>query len=338
MAKSGVIPMKKLRRFIMIDRLLRNPNGTTVREIWDELSCDDEVSQDTIKQELQNWEETYNCMDSTAGLRNRRRVWKYKDPKFTIFQQEITQAEFIYETINELGKSKANPMYMMLKYYLLQLTRSRENPSNPIITFQYRQEYEGNQIDTMESIADAMFNRKPLCVRYKDYQEVEETLNVHPYHLRQYNDRWFLFGWSEADQAIRNFPIDRIKDVRTIAKEFRPCDVDFDHYFDDFIGVSDVKTDVQTVKFKVKKGGEYDKSGSYNYIISKPLHNSQDELMPEGGEDKDYALMTIDVKINYELKMLLFSYHENIEVLEPLELRQWMRERINNMKQMYDEE
>jgi len=337
MAKSTIIPMKKLRRHIIIDRLLRNPNGMTTEEIWMNFIDDIEVTLDTIKYELKNWEKTYHCMDTNVPIRKRQRVWKYKDPNFSIFRQEITQAEEIYKAIDNLGKFKGNPMFLMLKFYLLQLTQSVDHPGNPIITFQHRQEYEGKQIDTMEIIAQAMLNKGVLRIKYQDFENVEETCNVHPYHLRQYNDRWFLFGWSEKLQEIKNFPIDRIKEAKQIAKEYRPCDVDFEHYFDDFIGVSDVPTEVQTVRFKVKKGGGYGQSGSYNYIVSKPLHSSQDEIeMPEGSEDEDYAIFTIDVKINYELKMLLFSYHENIEVLEPAELRDWMRDKINNMKQMYD--
>ena len=72
---------------------------------------------------------------------------------------------------------------------------------------------------------------------------------------------------------------------------------------------------------------------SIDYIRTKPLHWSQTEL-------KDYTndngtIIQLKLKVNIELKMLLFSYSDAIEVLEPAWLRDFFARRIKNMRDIY---
>ena len=71
-----------------------------------------------------------------------------------------------------------------------------------------------------------------------------------------------------------------------------------------------------------------------SYIVTKPLHESQCAI-PEELED-GYWNITLKVKDNYELRSLLRSFGEQIEVLAPESLRQVMKESATQLSNMYN--
>ena len=73
---------------------------------------------------------------------------------------------------------------------------------------------------------------------------------------------------------------------------------------------------------------------SIEYIRTKPLHFTQKEL--KNKETESHCFLQLDIKVNTELKMLLFSYSDAIEVIEPLFLRDFFKQRIDKMKSMYE--
>ena len=72
---------------------------------------------------------------------------------------------------------------------------------------------------------------------------------------------------------------------------------------------------------------------SIDYIRTKPLHCSQTELKEQ--ETEQDVIIKLKVKINTELEMLIFSYSDAIEVLEPKYLRHTIARRIKNMSKFY---
>ena len=64
------------------------------------------------------------------------------------------------------------------------------------------------------------------------------------------------------------------------------------------------------------------------YINTKPLHGSQTIKKAE----KDYVIIGLHVKLNFELQSLLLSHGEKIEVLEPMELKNKIVERARKIK------
>ena len=72
---------------------------------------------------------------------------------------------------------------------------------------------------------------------------------------------------------------------------------------------------------------------SIDYIRTKPIHWSQTELKELGTESD--AFFQLKLKVNTELEMLLFSYSDAIEVIEPLWLREKFAEKARIMCDMY---
>ena len=97
-------------------------------------------------------------------------------------------------------------------------------------------------------------------------------------------------------------------------------EIDFNEYFEDVIGVT-VKGEVQKVVLKVSKD-------LWPYINSKPLHGTQKVKLIE----TNFVIISVELKLNYELQSLLLSHGEKIEVLEPEILKNEILERVKRIK------
>lgn len=86
----------------------------------------------------------------------------------------------------------------------------------------------------------AIQDKDILHITYKSYnQEKEEAFIFHPYFLKHYNKRWFLFGQREEFDIWTNLALDRIVDFTKSYKHgFKSNNEDPEEYFEDLIGVS----------------------------------------------------------------------------------------------------
>ena len=74
---------------------------------------------------------------------------------------------------------------------------------------------------------------------------------------------------------------------------------------------------------------------AYGYIVTKPLHESQSAVSIPIGED--YWQVILKVQNNYELRSLLRSFGEQIEVMAPASLREMMKDSADAVSKMYND-
>src|SRR5690606_32150584 len=85
---------------------------------------------------------------------------------------------------------------------------------NSLISYQSNRDYSGQS--WVGKLYNQLLRKKVLVIEYKGFNNLESYLRkVHPYHLKQYNDRWFLFGWQVSDNftGITSLPLDRIIEI-----------------------------------------------------------------------------------------------------------------------------
>ena len=154
---------------------------------------------------------------------------------------------------------------------------------------------------------------------------MEET--IHPYFLKQYNNRWFVLGYNQKYEALTCFALDRIIAIHKANVTFIPnTKYDFEQYFKDVVGVTVFPSKVEEVLIEVDKS-------LYPYISSKPIHHSQTlvRYTPEGN-----AIISLHVIPNYELKQLLISHGHRVAVISPQQLREEMCEEMRKILQKYE--
>jgi predicted DNA-binding transcriptional regulator YafY len=140
----------------------------------------------------------------------------------------------------------------------------------------------------------------------------------HPYYVKEYNNRWFVFGLDQENNSLGNLALDRIVSIE-IAEEVQFINnetTDFDHYFDDVVGVSIPKQnpEKETITLCFTKN-------RFPYVTSKPIHNSQKTI------DEEKGIVTLEVRPNWELDQQILSYGKDVEVVSP----KWYRDRISGI-------
>lgn len=150
---------------------------------------------------------------------------------------------------------------------------------------------------------------------------------IHPYFLKQYNNRWFLFGYNpEKKKYDWNLALDRIISFKeTKVKYHKNNKIDWKEYFDDIIGVTkpiDAEPEKVVLHFKGITG---------NYIETKPMHGSQKSKWI----DNNTFEVTLDIIINYELERLILSYADSVYIIQPLSLAETIKNRLTAALKQY---
>lgn len=190
-------------------------------------------------------------------------------------------------------------------------------------------------IDMLPVFYKAITDKQVLRFFYQRFGQEAFELTFHPQFLKEYNGRWFVFG--EADREpyqAYNVPLDRI--VGEVGKvhdvEYRSAEKGFyQNYFSNIIGVTHEKgSKVEEVVIRTKT--EY----QHGLLLTKPLHHSQKETLPfSEHEDGSYGEVTLSIEPNRELKGKILLYGENLEVMQPLSLREQIIDIIKRQIMQY---
>ena len=196
--------------------------------------------------------------------------------------------------------------------------------------FEWLDDLEKRLYTTSKLGFDSIVNKRVIEIVYHPFGKDARTIVITPYFLKQYNNRWFLIGKHKDSEYLSNFAIDRIEGFKETSKSYEPLaeDIDFKEYFSDVVGVSLSNAPVEEVILKVS-------NRAYGYIVTKPLHESQSTVstpMEDG-----YWQVTLKVQNNYELRSLLRSFGEQIEVIAPESLRKMMKDSADAMSRMYND-
>ena len=275
-------------------------------------------------------------MESDAGwgalierVKDGRRVYyRYEDPEYTINNQPITDEEMaqLRETMLMLSRFKGLPQFEWMESLLTNLEDKfhLQGASESVISM------DGNAfatgIEHLSPLFNAILNKTPLNVQYKTFEGKLYNWEIHPYHIKQYNNRWFLIGFNNDEyQNITNLALDRIVRFEQSTTPFieNSSIEDFDDYFYDIVGVSfppDGKVEKVILRFSTNR---------FPYVVSKPIHGSQKTISPNEG------LISLDVIPNRELESIILSFGDDVEVLAPESLRRAIALRTKRLFMKY---
>lgn len=150
-----------------------------------------------------------------------------------------------------------------------------------------------------------------------------------PYLLKEFRNRWFVFGCHEKNMALYNLALDRIESVEPVNTPFkRNPDFNISHFFDDVIGVSkNIDDHPRTITF-------WASAKQSKYIQTKPLHSSQ--LLVSRNPDDGSCIFTINVVVNFELYSVLMSYGSDVRVLAPQDCAEYMHKKFREAVELYE--
>ena len=153
-----------------------------------------------------------------------------------------------------------------------------------------------------------------LAVEFEYYKFWDTSVSkrkVKPIALKEARNRWYLIAEDFKDGIIKNFSLDRIKELEITASKFTPIEYQANKEFKDCFGIingTDEKAIEVILSFTPREG---------RYVESLPLHHSQQLIL----KNKAEIQFKYFIRPTYDFRMEILSFGDQVEVLEPESLR-----------------
>jgi predicted DNA-binding transcriptional regulator YafY len=261
-----------------------------------------------------------------------RVFYRYSDKSFSINSQPLNETEEnqLKEALLTLSRFKGMPQFEWVDEINARLDTGfgLSNSSEKFIEFEQNYYLQGLQYLT--PIYNAILYKNVISIEYKSFkQAIPQIIDLHPYFLKQFNNRWYVFGKNDQYQYLMNLSLDRILGITDNSKaKFIPNEtIDFTEHFEDIVGVTlHNEEEIQHVVIEIS-------NNLFPYIQTKPIHGSQ--KIKEKSEN--VTLISLDLIPNYELESLILSHGEGMNVLEPISLREKIKQRVELMNKGYND-
>lgn len=190
--------------------------------------------------------------------------------------------------------------------------------------------FSGMGTEYMDILTKAINQENIIRFKHFNYRTEQYTdYEVYPLLLKEYGRRWYLYAWVEARQDCRTFGLDRIDKVEMDSKTFdRNLYSKNTQKFRDVIGLNYSDRDEPVrVLLKCTRLQAW-------YLESAPWHSTMTRI-EVANESKEGVYFELRIIPNYELKQKILSMVDQIEVVEPLWLREEMDAVLKKMQGRY---
>lgn len=339
------MPVNKnaLLRYKTIDNCLRNTGRRwTLEDLIDACSNalyeytgkDELVSKRTVQLDIQKMRSSELGYEAPIEVYDNK-YYRYADPDFSITNTPLSESDLrqMGEAVGILkqlsgfsGFAGMEDIVGRLEDHLCAVRHERK----PVILFDSNKNLKGLHFIT--PLYDAIVAKQTVTLSYKSFKATEpHDIRFSPYILKEYNNRWFVFGRGRADRQVINLALDRIISVEPDpeGRFIEPGRFDPEVWFSDIVGVTKGKG-VTGSRERVRFWAD-----PYwtPYIETKPIHHSQ--FIVERNEDGS-AVFQLDVVPNFELEKALLEYADGIRVLSPKHLVDQTRKRLENAARLYE--
>ncbi len=262
--------------------------------------------------------------------------WHYKNKESAIFtvSESLTdeEREYLAHALEMLGIKGFSNSKIFKKLNLKvpinkEIISFTKNPSEPSIS------------NVFDKLIQHIKSKDVISIKLRDRIANSFTRHhVHPWYLREYNRRWYLFGYDDKDKKIEHYCLDRLStSISVLSKSYIGPNLTMDEILKDVIGVSIPNGDTLEIIFWVSEI-------SADFVKNKPLHKTQEQIDRTNILSSGIPLSRYDgglffriyCKKNYELIRELMSFGPELIVLTPNEIRSEIKQRTAAMYINYD--
>lgn len=342
-------------RYKQIDRILRSvPDGlpldTLLERLNGSLSFENQIKRRQLQYDLDALKDLYGApIDNKRGA---RRI-KYEDASYSIITHEMKES--LKSMSEQLDNIQMNPRLLWLQNLILMLqdTYFTNEMAMEAIDFGDNLEYENSS--RVHEFFSYILNKQVLELNYNAGFGKPQKRIIHPYFVRQYNNRWFLFGYCEQAakekkpaSGILNLPLDRIVSVKTVPTIYREVSVqdvkDFkEDYFGDIVGVTRLDSEGPihlVLRFDFNTGDPKQDNAArrdFFYLRTKPFYPYINFPSEKEIEKTGCAEVSMDIIPNKELEGILLRYADTAKILGDEPFRNKMLGRIRNIIEKQEE-
>ena len=318
----------------VIDRCLRSPKQYSLKELMEKCNVALEeagynrvTSKNTILEDLRGIESNFPEAKIIARKSGRSVFYEYEDKDFSIYNIPLDDDGMakLAQTITLLSKFEGMPNFEWIDEMIDHFKSSLNIPTTKEFIVGFDDNIYLKNRNYFSRLFSAIVSEQTLEITYHPFGKEAKVYTFHPYFLKQYNKRWFLFGSIDNREDLSNFALDRIEEIANSTIAFKPnTKFDFQEIFDDIIGVSNLFNEPEIITFSVS-------SESLAYIETKPILPSQ-RVIERRVNDSIFEIKTI---INRELIQLILSYGSSITILSPHHLTDKISTELKRTLQNY---
>lgn len=174
----------------------------------------------------------------------------------------------------------------------------------------------GNEYDELfNDIKSAIINKNIIRFTYFSSNEKETSREVKPIRLLFKGWDWYVYTFCLLRNEFRYFKLSRIRDLKIL-------DENFEDSYEDVVLIKKMEYK-DTVYVKLK----FDRKVAFRVY---------DEMGDIKEDEEGNLYAEIELPNDYNLYNYIFSFGESVEVLEPIEIRNNIRDMINKMSRIYN--
>lgn len=174
----------------------------------------------------------------------------------------------------------------------------------------------GNEYDELfNDIKSAIINKNIIRFTYFSSNEKETSREAKPIRLLFKGWDWYVYTFCLLRNEFRYFKLSRIRDLKIL-------DENFEDSYEDVVLIKKMEyKDIVHVKLK------FDRKVAFRVY---------DEMGDIKEDEEGNLYAEIELPNDYNLYNYIFSFGESVEVLEPIEIRNNIRDMINKMSRIYN--
>ena len=173
-----------------------------------------------------------------------------------------------------------------------------------------------NEYDELfNDIKSAIINKNIISFTYFSSNKKETSREVKPIRLLFKGWDWYVCAFCLLRNEFRYFKLSRIRDLKIL-------DENFEDSYEDVVLIKEMEYK-ETVGVKLK----FDRKVAFRVY---------DEMGDIKEDENGNLYAEIELPNDYNLYNYIFSFGESVEVLEPIEIRNQIRDMINKMSKIYN--
>jgi predicted DNA-binding transcriptional regulator YafY len=261
-----------------------------------------------------------------------RQAYYYDDPDYSIDRLPINSDEMdslkfasaILNQFKHVGVFNKYSGTLQKVVDLVMIQKWNDRSAMDHIELEKAPYFKGSEY--LEVFLDAIRDSSVLIIRHQSFHaEMPDERIVHPYHLKEYRNRWYLIGFEEHAKDIRIFGLDRVLSVREDpARAFITVPFQTEDYFRHTIGI--FTTPGEPVRVVLRFDRIIGK-----YLLTQSIHESQ-QIIEETHDHMDFGF---HVSITSEFISFILSWGMSVRVLEPEVLVDIVRKELKGALEQY---
>ncbi|MDR1181996.1 MAG: WYL domain-containing protein [Bacteroidales bacterium] len=262
------------------------------------------------------------------------KYYTYEDPDYSITNTPLSEQDLkvMSEAVEVLRQFKGFDYFTGMTDIVSRLedhVTSAKQHTIPVIDFEKNENLKG--LEYLDTVYHAIVNKQTLSIKYRSFKARSAgTILFYPYLLKEYRNRWFVFGLERRSRTLRNLALDRIHGLEIATDERFIENTLFDPaaFFNDLVGVT------KSLNSKAEKVLFWAGSGDAPYILTKPIHRSQ-QLIERNNDGS--MVFEIEVVINQELQREFLGFANGVKILEPQHLVDLMKTKLKRASENYSD-